>query len=348
VARDRPFLLVGMSLLGLAATAATAAEEAGTCPDKAPADLVALDSPDGTLTATIAPGRGGEMVSLRLLQGKERRELLYRGRNFCEAGGFDGKAPVLWPATGRTYLPDTPGQKPQRGWLWKGKTYDMPVHGFARDLPWRVVAQKRDGMEASLTLELVDTPETRKRYPFGFAFQLRYVLRGSTVSVEHRIRADKDNRAAMPFSLGNHIAFALPPGGAALTTPATRRLLLDGQARPTGKAEEITPPKDSSLAPFSAGPAVPLAGYGQPAMMRLDFADGLSITVDHRGSKLPAGEPVGFNMWGDLKKGFFSPEPWWGKQNALATGDGLVELAPGATFEWTFRAGISSHATERK
>jgi galactose mutarotase-like enzyme len=340
VARDRLFLLVGMSLLGLAATPATAAEEAGTCPDRAPADLIALDSPDGALTATIAPARGGEMVSLRLLQGKERRELLYRGGNFCEADGFDGKAPVLWPATGRTYLPDTPGQKPQRGWLWQGKAYDMPVHGFARDLPWRVVAQKRDGSEASVTLELVDTPETRKRYPFGFGFQLRYVLRGSTVSVEHRIRADKDNRSAMPFSLGNHIAFALPPGGAALTTPATRRLLLDGQARPTGGSEAIGPLEGASLAPFSTGPAVPLAGYGPRPAARLDFADGLSIAVEHSGSTPASGDPVGFNMWGDLQKGFFSPEPWWGKQNALATGDGAVRLEPGAQFEWAFAVSI--------
>ena len=52
--RHRPILLLAASLSGLAAHAA-AAEEAGTCPDKAPADLVTLDSPDGTLTATIAP-----------------------------------------------------------------------------------------------------------------------------------------------------------------------------------------------------------------------------------------------------------------------------------------------------
>ena len=337
--RHRPILLLAASLSGLAAHAA-AAEEAGTCPDKAPADLVTLDSPDGTLTATIAPGRGGEMVSLRLHAGKDGRELLYRGGNFCEADGFDGKAPVLWPATGRTYLPDTPGQKQQRGWLWEGKVYDMPVHGFARDLPWRVVAQKRDGAEASVTLEVVDTPETRKRYPFGFAFQLRYVLRGSAVSVQHRIRAAKNNRGAMPFSLGNHIAFVLPSSGATLTTSATRRLLLDGQARPTGRSEAIGPLETASLAAFSTGPAVPLAGYGARPTARLDFADGLSIAVEHGGSTPPAGDPVGFNMWGDLQKGFFSPEPWWGKQNALTTGDGVVRLEPGARFEWAFEVSI--------
>ena len=338
------FRLVPLFAAALSTLAASPADAqgAGTCPEKAPADLVTLESPDSPLVAVIAPGRGGEMVSLSLHNGGEPRELLYRGGNFCEADGFDGKAPVLWPATGRTYLPDTPGQKPRRGWLWEGTTYDMPVHGFARDLPWRVVDRKRGGAEASVTLELVDTPETRKRYPFGFAFQLRYVLRGSAISVEHHIRADHDNRGAMPFALGNHIAFALPPSGVTLTTPAARRLLLDGQARPTGQSEAIGPLTAASLAAFSAGPAVPLAGYGARPAARLDFADGLSIAVEHGGSTPASGDPVGFNMWGDIRKGFFSPEPWWGKQNALATGDGVVRLEPGARFEWAFKVSINN------
>ena len=55
-----------------------------------------------------------------------------------------------------------------------------------------------------------------------------------------------------------------------------------------------------------------------------------------------SGDPVGFNMWGDIRKGFFSPEPWWGKQNALATGDGVVRLEPGARFEWAFKVSINN------
>ncbi|KTE39787.1 MULTISPECIES: aldose 1-epimerase [unclassified Sphingopyxis] len=335
--------------LALAQSAGSAAQDAPAgCPEKAPADLLTLESAGSPLAATIAPGAGGEMVSLRLREAAPSRELLYRGANFCAADGFEGKAPILWPATGRTYLPDTPGQKPRRGWLWQGKTYDMPVHGFARDLPWRVVDTKRDDSEASVTLELVDSANTRNLYPFGFRFQLRYVLRGRVLSVEHRIRAAPDNKDPMPFSLGNHIAFALPSSGATLTSAATRRLFLDAQARPTGRAEPMAPLAGAPLAPFATGPAVPLAGYGQPAAARLDFGDGLSIGVEHRGSKAATGDPVGFNMWGDLEKGFFSPEPWWGKQDALATGDGVVTLAPGEAFEWRFDVEVSSPPAERK
>jgi galactose mutarotase-like enzyme len=344
MASPRP-AVAAAALLFCHPAVATAREGADTCPAEAPADLLTLESAHSLLSATIAPGAGGEMVSLRLRDGGQDRELLYRGGSFCAADGFEGKAPILWPATGRTYLPDTKGQKPQRGWLWQGKVYPMPLHGFARALPWRVVETSRDAAEASVTLELFDDAATRKFYPFGFRFRIRYVLRGATLSVEHNIRSAPENSDPMPFALGNHIAFRLPPTGATLTSAATRRLLLDGQARPTGEAEAIAPLDHSSLIPFSNGPAVPLAGYRELASARLDFGDGLSITIDHSGSKAPVGEPVAFNMWGDVEKGFFSPEPWWGKQNALATGDGAVRLAPGEAFEWTFKVGISEQTT---
>jgi galactose mutarotase-like enzyme len=186
----------------------------------------------------------------------------------------------------------------------------MPVHGFARDLPWRVIDQQQSEAETSITLELVDNESTRKRYPFGFTFRIRYALSGSTLSVRHHVRAARGNAGAMPFSQGNHIAFALPASGATLTTPTTRRLLLDAQARPTGRSEPVAPLVRTELASFRTGPSVPLAGYGKRPWARFDFSDGVSIEVNHRESIQPDGDPVQFNMWGDPEKGFFSPEPW--------------------------------------
>ena len=44
-----------------------------------------------------------------------------------------------------------------------------------------------------------------------------------------------------------------------------------------------------------------------------------------------------FNVWGDVRDGFFSPEPWVGLQNSLVQRQGLVYLDPGDDFLWDVR-----------
>ncbi|HZG32064.1 MAG TPA: hypothetical protein VEZ59_02250, partial [Sphingopyxis sp.] len=69
------------------------------CRARAPRDLIEMESPESPLRLTIAPSQGGELVSIRLARRGGKEELLYRGGNFCPANGFEGKAPILWPAT---------------------------------------------------------------------------------------------------------------------------------------------------------------------------------------------------------------------------------------------------------
>src|SRR6266498_4070617 len=65
-------------------------------------ELVVLHDEKGGLEASICPSQGGELCSLRLRHKGAWTELLYRAADYSPAEGWRGKAPLLWPATGRS------------------------------------------------------------------------------------------------------------------------------------------------------------------------------------------------------------------------------------------------------
>ena len=297
-------------------------------------ELIALKPAKGKLAAVIAPRRGGEMVGLTYVRGEQPVELLYRGMDFCPHGGWGGKAPILWPATGRNFNSLAPNGQ---GWTWQGQPLSMPIHGFARDLPWRLVKQGSTASSAWAQIELQDSPSTRKSYPFRFTVRVTYRVSGAQLSIKHDIIASPDNDGAMPFSIGNHITFRQPLSGAGetkLSTPARKRLLLDQAGKPTEQAA-IPPFNDYPVSQLGKEKAWALVDYPSHPRLELRDASGLHITLAHRASRQPNGTAVMFNLWGNADAGFFSPEPWLGRQNSLADNDGLVKLAPGSHFTWT-------------
>lgn len=296
------------------------------------AGLVRLHAPGSPIEAVIRPDAGGAMVGLeRRGEGQAPEELLYRGMDFCETKGWDGKAPVLWPATGRSFAPD-PGS-----WMWKGRRLNMQIHGFARDRQWRIVSRTRSG---SVTVRLEDDADTRALYPFGFVFDLTYRIDGDRVLLEHWITADPANTDAMPFSIGNHVTFAVAPG-AMVTTPATVRVGIDGAGKPTGEAEAIAPLHRSPIASAVGDGATSLTGYAaSAAWLEIEQPGGEVIGLCHYSDRLPRGEAVLFNLWGKPEQGYFSPEPWIGRQDSLNSGQGLFLLPPGESMVWTVAIGV--------
>ena len=64
----------------------------------------------------------------------------------------------------------------------------MGQHGFARDLPFAVVAQSAD----AVTLRLTDGPETRAHYPF--AFRLDVAARVRPAGLDLDVTVDQSRR----------------------------------------------------------------------------------------------------------------------------------------------------------
>jgi galactose mutarotase-like enzyme len=213
-----------------------------------------------------------------------------------------GGNPVLFPSPGPLL-----GDRFSRD----GRSGALKQHGFARLLPWSVIVQT----DRAVTLELVSNDVTRAQYPWDFAAQLRYVLAGSTLTVETRI----ENRSSttLPFALGFHPYFHVPEaekGRARIETDATRAF--DNVTKTT---VDVRSPLDL------AGKEVDLHLLDHtPRSATLWRGDRDRITVS--GDR----EFRRWVVWTLAGKDFVCLEPWTSPANALNSGDGVLEVAPGA------------------
>jgi galactose mutarotase-like enzyme len=214
-----------------------------------------------------------------------------------------------------------------------GRRYHMPIHGFARQMPWKVESRT----PASAVLSLADTAESRRLYPFGFRLAVEYRLEGAALHVTYRVKA-KD---ALFFSIGNHITFRTPlvegsdPLAMTFATPSTLEYLKDAANVPTGAHKPRSFARPVKLGDLKAIPAVSLGGYDGDPWMRLTDPAGPSLHLAHHAQSWPAPPVLQFNVWGDAKAGYFSPEPWVGLQNSLNLRQGVVNLAAGAEWQWS-------------
>lgn len=119
----------------------------------------------------------------------DQQELLWQADS-----EFWGKSsPVLFPIVGT--LKD--GK-----YLYHGKEYQLPRHGFARDYDFKLKEVK----ESQLIFSLEATEETLALYPFLFKLLIVYTLTVDSLEVTYKV----ENLSAtepMYFSLGAHPAF---------------------------------------------------------------------------------------------------------------------------------------------
>ena len=142
---------------------------------------------NSTLSASIKHA-GAELFSIKNNQNKE---YIWEGN-----ADFWGKhSPVLFPIVGtlknNIYTID-------------GNEYQLPRHGFARDMEFQLIEKT----ENSATFSLESTTETLKKYPFEFELQLIYTLEDTSLSIAYKVINKSDKK--MPFSIGAHPAIALP------------------------------------------------------------------------------------------------------------------------------------------
>ena len=154
------------------------------------ADWLSISS--GSLTARVNP-LGAELSSLTDAAG---RELM----TDADPRFWTGRAPILFPVVGK------PNGEVIRV---DGRSYPMKQHGFARRLPFELVAHDADRLVFALT----DSAETRTQYPFAFRLEIAFTLDGATLHIVATVSNPADT--PLPASLGFHPAFAWPlPGGA--------------------------------------------------------------------------------------------------------------------------------------
>ena len=141
----------------------------------------------------LVPERGGLISGWRC--GGHEVVYLDEQRFLDPAQSVRGGFPLLFPITGG--LPNDELPLPQG-------TFKIGQHGFARQLPWQM-EPLADGRGVSLQLR--ETPDTLKAYPFQFQLTMEVRLAAGALEISTTITNRSD--APMPFSFGLHPYFNL-------------------------------------------------------------------------------------------------------------------------------------------
>ena len=99
------------------------------------------------------------------------------------------------------------GRLTEGRYIFKGQSYPMTIHGFARKAEFELEAKSA----ASASFVLCANDETRAVYPFEFAYHVRYELIGNRI-VKHCIVENLDEKT-MYFAVGSHPGFNVPVAG---------------------------------------------------------------------------------------------------------------------------------------
>ena len=268
------------------------------------ANLTALETVllvEGQARVVIAPARGGMVTRFEV----DGAPVLYLDAASLvdPTKNVRGGIPVLFPS---------PGPLKGERFLRDGKSGRMKQHGFARQEAWSVIAQT----EREVTLELASNDATRAQYPWELVARLRYALAGTTLTVETSLT----NRSPtpMPFALGFHPYFHVPDAEKAqarIDTDATRafdnvtKTMVEVHSFLDLTQKEV----DLHLVDHKA----------YSAMLRRGDRDRIVVSADPDLRR--------WVVWTLVGKDFVCLEPWTAPADALNTGEGLLEIAPGAS-----------------
>lgn len=303
--------------------------------------------------------RGAQLMSVA----RGGLEYLWQG----DARWWERRAPVLFPVVGTL----RPGTTSAAG------PCPMSRHGFARDETFVVEADasaaRADGAPA-IAMTLASSARTRARYPYDFVLRLDYALLDDR-TVEQRFTVTNAGAVALPFTVGGHPAFNVPPRSAQAHTPASETTApgARGLASPAAGAPDDERFEDYELRftrPWTcASPTLTADGLWDFSRETPVVRDAAALPLTHRlfdvdtlllrdvpdrevtlvGTRSGRGVRVRFpdfpylGVWsaaGDAP--FVALEPWHGCASALDE-DGVLEhkrgtitLAPGAHVSLAF------------
>ena len=131
---------------------------------------------------------GAELTSLINLE--TGKEIIWSGNTDF----WGGQSPVLFP---------TVGALKNEQYIFEGKTYELPRHGFAR----RRVFEIKNSSETEVIFELKSDGESLKIYPFEFSLEIKYTLVENKLTISYQVKNLSEKE--MYFSLGAHPGFAI-------------------------------------------------------------------------------------------------------------------------------------------
>lgn len=142
---------------------------------------------NGCLTVT-ADEWGAQLQSVRAADGTE---YLWQG----DPAYWSDRALNIFPYVARLW---------QGRYEMDGKTYEMPIHGFAPTSRFELAEKTDDRM----VFELRSDEKTYAQYPRHFVFRIIYALNGNKLETVYEVMNQDDK--TMYFGLGGHPGFNVP------------------------------------------------------------------------------------------------------------------------------------------
>ncbi len=272
------------------------------------------------LTVSVS-AKGAELQSI--VHKENGLEYMWSG----DAAFWGKKSPVLFPIVG--------GLK-NNTYQYKGKSYSLGRHGFARERDFTVTEQT----ENSLCFTLVSDAESLQVYPFDFCFSVIYTLIKNSITVTYKV--ENKGHEPMYFSVGAHPAFAVP---LIEGTDYTDYYLSFNHIETSGKwplsAEGLIKKiPDAFLINTKRLPLTKELFYRDALVFKDLVSDSISILCD----KTAHGLCVSYNnfpfmgIWSAKNADFVCIEPWCGIADSVdASGDltqkeGIHSISPEEQF----------------
>lgn len=263
-------------------------------------------------TAQIAPERGAIVTSLKIGE----HELLYLDEStFTDPEkNVRGGIPVLFPLCGPLAEPS---------YTWQGQSYRLKQHGFARNSAWKVLEKRSDFAR----LELEDSEETRKIYPFSFRYILEFRANEDGLRIGQQIK--NHGSSPMPLQFGFHPYFQ---------TVNKDDLKFDLPA--TSYSDNKSSHRDE-FGGFDFASAETDWSFPNPSRREAAFVDertGLGV-------RLRYGDAYQALVFWTLKdRPFVCVEPWSSSRLAFPDGDDVHKLEPQEALETFVEVGLFERA----
>jgi len=274
------------------------------------------------LRADINP-IGAELSSL--YSKKTGKEYLWQGDPIWWAG----RAPILFPIV---------CSMKDGTYIYNGKTYTMPKHGFVRHAEFAV----KPLTASKIIFEYSDNEETRKVYPFAFLFQVIFEVVGHSLSTMYKV--ENRNNCPMYFSVGAHEAYRCPrednetfedyylefdKDATYITETVNAAGLITGDTYPVIKNGRVLPLKHELFANdalmFKTVPSskVLLKSKKSATVLEIDYKDAPQLGI-----------------WTKVDAPYICIEPWYGlpddagHDGKIENKFGIVKLHAGKVFVW--------------
>lgn len=221
--------------------------------------------------------------------------------------------------------------------------YQLPRHGFARDLEFDV----QQVSDTKVVFTLQESQATLAVYPFRFRLAVRYILNGNTLNCSYEV--ENPANETLLFSIGGHPAFAVP---------LSENLDYADYSLHFNEDEKLVyyPLVGNLIGEQTA--EIQLNGGVLPLQRQLFYNDALvfkslksnEIAVlskkDGRGLQFSFERFPFFGIWAAKDANFVCLEPWCGiadgvnHNQVLADKESVVKLASGEVFSRTWQAKV--------